>query len=95
MDLLNHKKRGQWMSQPTGMDISADGKRAAVITYRSLYLYSREDGESWADAFQRTPLEFLGPKGLHDEAVTFGHDPLDVYVSSEGVPAPLYKLTLP
>jgi hypothetical protein len=94
-DLLNSKKRGQWISQPTGMDISSDGRHAAVITYRSLYLFERAEDESWAEAFLKTPLEYVGPPGLHDEAVTFGFDALDVYVSTERRPTPIYKLVLP
>jgi len=94
-DLLSSKKRGAWVSQPTGMDISSDGKRAAVITYRSLYLFERAEDESWAEAFLKTPLEYIGPPGLHDEAVTFEFDSLDVYVSTERRPTPVYKLALP
>ncbi len=94
-DILTSKKRGQWISQPTGMDISSDGRRAAVITYRSLYLFERAEGESWAEAFLKEPLEIIGPPGLHDEAVTFGFETLDVFVSTERRPTPVYKLLLP
>jgi hypothetical protein len=94
-DLFSSKKRGQWISNPTGMDISSDGRRAAVITYRSLYLFERAEGESWAEAFQKEPLEYVGPPGLHDEAVTFGFGTSDVYVSTERRPTPVYKLELP
>jgi hypothetical protein len=94
-DLLTSGKRAFWLSQPTGFDISPDGKRAAVITYRSLYLYSREDGETWVEAFQKEPLEIIGPPGLHDEAVTFSRDGRSVFVSTERLPTPLYKLQLP
>jgi hypothetical protein len=93
-DILSSKKRGPYISQPTGMDISSDGRRAAVITYRSLYLFEREEDESWAEAFQKAPLEYVGPPGLHDEAVTFEFDGLDVYVSTERRPTPVYKLEL-
>jgi hypothetical protein len=93
-DLLSHKKRGQWISQPTGMDISADGRRAAVITYRSLYLFERAEHETWAEALQKAPLEFIGPPRLHDEAVTFGPEQRSVYVSTEQRPTPLYRLEL-
>ncbi len=94
-DLLKNKKRGQWLSQPTGMDISSDGRLAAVITYRSLYLYERAEGESWAEAFLKSPIEYVGPPGLHDEAVSFGLDALHVYVSTERRPTPVYELELP
>ncbi|MFC1796135.1 hypothetical protein ACFL1V_03460 [Pseudomonadota bacterium] len=94
-DLLTAGKRGVWISQPTGMDISADGTRAAVITYRSLYLWSREDGETWAEAFQNKPFEIEGPPGLHDEAVAFSHDGNTVFVTTERLPTPLYRLSWP
>lgn len=93
-DLLRSPKRGAWVSQPTGMDISPDGRTAAVITYRSLYLFRRAEGESWADAFQHEPQEIGGPPGLHDEAVAFAPDGKSIYVTTEGRPAPLYRLDL-
>jgi hypothetical protein len=95
MDLLT-SKRGQWVSQPTALDISPDGRTAAVLTYRSLYLYTREDGQNWAEAFQSNePREYLGPPGTHDEAVSFSLDGRSVYVTTERRPAPVYRLDLP
>ena len=93
-DILKNPKRGMWVSQPTGMDISDDGRKAAVITYRSLYVFERQDNESWVEAFQREPVEYLGPPGLHHEAVSFGHDRQSIYVTTERRPAPLYRLDL-
>lgn len=94
-DILRSLKRGQWVSQPTGMDISADGRLAAVLTYRSLYLFRRDDAESWPEALQRAPREIIGPPGLHDEGVAFTPDGQSVIVVSEGRPAPLFRLDLP
>jgi hypothetical protein len=93
-DLLM-SKRGRWVSQPTGLDISPDGRIAAVLTYRSLYLYTREEGETWAEAFRGEPQEFIGPPGTHDEAVAFSPDGRSVYVTTERRPAPVYRLDLP
>ena len=93
-DLLA-SKRGAWVSQPTALDISPDGRTAAVLTYRSLYLYTREEGESWEEAFQRPPQEYLGPPGTYDEAVAFSLDGRAVYVTTERRPAPVYRLDLP
>jgi len=92
-DLLK-SKRGRWVSQPTGLDISPDGRTAAVLTYRSLYLYTREAEESWAEAFRRAPRERVGPPGSHDEAVAFSLDGRSVYVTTERRPAPVYRLEL-
>ena len=94
-DILKNPGRGLWVSQPTGMDISPDGRRAAVITYRSLYLFERTENERWPEAFQRAPLEIVGPPGAHDEAVGFSLDGRSVYVASEGVHSTLYRLDLP
>lgn len=94
-DLLSSMKRGMWVSQPTGMDISPDGRTAAVLTYRSLYLFRREGEESWAEAFQKPPEEIIGPPGTHDEAVAFSSDGKHVFVTTERRPAPLYRLDLP
>ena len=94
-DLLRTPRRGMWVSTPTGMDISADGRLAAVLTYRSLYVFKRASDESWAEAFQREPTEYIGPPGVHDEAVTFSHDQKSIYVTTERRPAPLYRLDLP
>ena len=94
-DLLKHRSRGLFVSQPTGMDISRDGSKAAVITYRSLYLFRREGAESWPDAFLRQPVEYEGPPGTHEEAVGFSLDGHSVIVTTEGRPAPVYRLDLP
>jgi hypothetical protein len=94
-DILKNPGRGLWVSQPTGMDISPDGRRAAVITYRSLYLFERAEHERWPEAFQRAPLEIVGPPGTQDEAVGFSLDGRSVYVASEGAHSQLYRLDLP
>jgi hypothetical protein len=93
-DLLKEPRRGAWVSQPTGMDISGDGQFAAVITYRSLYLYRRAQGESWPQALQKQPLEIHGPPGRQEEAVAFSHDQSSVVVTGENLPATIYRLDL-
>jgi len=94
-EMLRGGKKALWLSQPTGMDISADGALAAVLTYRSLNLYTREATETWAEAFQRAPREILGPPGIYDEAVSFDANEDAVYVTTEKIPTPLYRLKLP
>jgi hypothetical protein len=94
-NILAHKKRGQWFSQPTGMDISPDGSLAAVITYRSLYIYQRQPGETWPAAFTNKPVEFLGPQGTHQEAVSFEVNGKSVIVTGERRPAFLFRLAVP
>jgi hypothetical protein len=94
-DILRNPGRGLWVSQPTGMDISPDGRRAAVITYRSLYLFERAAGEGWAAALSRPPQEIVGPPGTQDEGVAFSADGRSVLVTAEGSPTPVWRLDLP
>lgn len=88
-------KFGAWISQPTGMDINADGSLAAVITYRSLYLFRRDPAQSWAQAFTETPREFLGPASHGEEAIAFSDGMDALYITTEGRPAPIYRVDLP
>lgn len=80
-----------WISQPTGLDISADGSEAVVITYRSLYRYQRREGEDWLTALQRKPAEVVGPPGPQNEAVAYSVDGKSIYVISEKQPTPVYR----
>jgi hypothetical protein len=92
---LRSGKKALWLSQPTGMDISEDGLLASVITYRSLYLFIREPDETWVQAFQKKPLEFVGPPGVYDEAVAIDPGSTTLHVTTERVPTPLYKMSIP
>lgn len=93
-DMLLSPQEWARVSQPTGMDISADGLLAAVITYRSLYLFKRDKGQSWSQAFLESPLEIPGPPGFHEEAVGISPDGQSLVVTTEGRSAPLYRLEL-
>lgn len=94
MDVFKDPGRGPWISQPTGMDISADGKLLAIITYRSLYLFHRAAQETWPQALFRKPVEIVGPPGYHDEAVGFSRDQTRLLVTGENLPAAIYQLDL-
>ena len=82
---------GRWVAQPTGLDISEEPAWAAVITYRGLYLYRRENGESWLTALQRAPLEFRAPGVMKLESVALIPGTMDVMALPEGQPAPLIR----
>ena len=83
--------RSDWISQPTGFDISADGTEAVVITYRSLYRYRRHEDENWLSALQRKPVEVIGPPAVQNEAVAYSVDGKAIYVTTEKLPAPVFK----
>jgi hypothetical protein len=95
--LADRRKFGQrtaWISQPTGMDISANGQRAAVITYRSLYLFDLASAENWVQGLQSKATEISGPPAEQAEAVGFATDQKELYVVSEGRNAPVYTFRL-
>jgi hypothetical protein len=71
-------------SQPTGMNISADNKLAAVITYYGVFLFPREAGEDWQQAFARKP-RILQPHLLAQaEAIAFTPHSGNIVAVSEG-----------
>ncbi len=84
--------RTDWISQPTGFDISADGFEAVVITYRSLYRYRRQPGEDWLTAMQRKPEEVVGPPAVQNEAIAYSVDGKSIYVTTEKRPAPMHRV---
>ena len=83
--------RTDFISQPTGLDISADGSEAVVITYRSLYRFRRDDGESWLSALQKEPQEVVGPPAPQNEAIAYSVDGTEIYVTTEKQPAPVFQ----
>jgi hypothetical protein len=77
------------------MDIAPDGSQAIVITYNAGYLFARRGGESWQKAFARTPTRLRMPRMRAMEAVAFAPDGQTIYASSEGWPAPIYRIDPP
>ena len=76
-------------NQPTGMDISEDGKMAVIVTYHGTFLFPRKPDEEWSDAFARKP-ESLGPHALlQAEAVTFTKDAKRIFAVSEKANSPI------
>jgi len=83
--------RTDFISQPTGFDISADGTEAVIITYRSLYRYRRGPAETWFEAFQKQPEEVVGPPAVQNEAISYSVDGKAIYVTTEKLPSPVFR----
>ena len=81
-----------FISQPTGFDISPDGTQAVVITYRSLYRFRRGPGEDWLTVLQRKPDEVVGPPSIQNEAISFSADGKAIYVTTEKRPAGIFRV---
>ncbi len=85
---------GRFRAQPTGLSISPDAHRAALLTYGDVLLFQRKTGESWADALCRAPV-LLTPHGLPQaEAIGFSRDGRYLYVTGERKDALLLRYKL-
>lgn len=83
-----------WHWQPTGMDISADGRSAVVLTYRAIYRFHRDAGEDWLAALQTADARWpLGDKP-GAEAVSFDASGDSVFVTIEQRNAPIYRFNI-
>ena len=95
------QKYGLVYSHPTGMDLSSDGRRAVVLTYKHAYLFSRGREETWATAFSGKPIQvpLPHPRDHVDfrqrEAICFTLDGNALMVTSEGKNAGMYRLNSP
>lgn len=94
-DLVRNPVYGRYRSQITAADISADGRRFAVLNYRTAYVYDRVAGEDWASALARTPLELTLPWLPQAEALALDLDGRSAWISSEKLPAPLLQVPIP
>jgi hypothetical protein len=94
-DLQRNPVYGRYRSQVTALDLSPDGRQLAVLNYLQAYVYRRKEGESWAAAIQRAPRDVAFPWLAQAEAVAFDLDGRSLWVSTERLPAPLLRLTVP
>lgn len=90
---LPGNRHGRYAFQNTAMDISSDGRQAAVLTYGATWLFTRHSDETWSQAFARDPMLVATPFLTQAEALAFSPDGRTLYVTSEGIPAPMLRLT--
>ncbi|MDX1500112.1 MAG: hypothetical protein R3176_09455 [Woeseiaceae bacterium] len=83
-----------WHWQPTGMSIAADNRRAMILTYGGVYIYSRAEAENWAYALRRPPLGLSLGRLSGAESVALGADGASAFVTTEGRRAPLLRIDL-
>lgn len=84
-------------AQPTGLDLSADGTMAAVVTYIGVFVFPRTGQETWAAAFARKPVILPRHGLMQAESIAFSRDGKSLWVVSEGARSPLvgYQLQEP
>jgi len=88
-DLLADPNFGKFSNQPTAMDISADGQRWMITTYKAGLIYTREPGQDVAQMFSQQPKRITLPKLPQLEAGALSPDGRMGYFISERQPAEL------
>ncbi len=84
-------ERVNWV---TGMDFDPALRRLALTTLTQAHIYQRSDGESWAQALQRSPRTLNLPTEAQTEAITWRADGHALLLTSEGSPTPATWVTL-
>jgi hypothetical protein len=87
-------KTDDYFWQPTSMDISGDGRRAAILTYGGVYLYERLSNQPWLDTLQRQPVVVSKTRNREAESVAFNATGDAVYITLEQRNSPLFRLSL-
>ncbi len=93
-DRVRYPRFGKLFSQPTAMDIRHDNRLAVVMTYKDAYLFSRLNGERWADAFSRIPQTVAIPHLRQKESACLTPDGRKLYITTEKRPTPLLVVDL-
>ncbi len=79
----------------TDMDISADDRVAVVRTPLQAFLFDRIDKQSWRDVFSKSPSAItIVPFQLQGESICFSLDRKSLWLTSEGVGQPVWKIPL-
>ena len=92
-DVIAAPKTKSWFWQPTALDIHGD--TAIVLTYRALYWFDRQRGESWFDALNRRPIRQSLGRIPNAESAVIGADRSAAYVTVERKKPPLYRAPVP
>ena len=92
LELRLFPRYGKYRAQITAMDISPDGKRAAVLTYGEAYVAEVSEDGDWLRALN----EALYPAGMpslpQPETITIDNDGV-IWITTEQRDAPLLRLT--
>lgn len=83
-----------WFWQPVGMDISEDNLAAVILTYRAVYVYERQQDQSWLDALNTKPRRVSLGNFKNAEAVAFGDRRRSIFVTGENKNARVLHIDL-
>jgi hypothetical protein len=88
---LNAPESGGFFSAVTGGAVSPDGHTVVLRTYLDAYVYD-VPGEDLVAALQAAPRRIDLPAQAQGESVAFSRDGRSLFLSSEGVDAPILQL---
>ncbi len=71
------------IKKATSLDISKDGTMAAVLIYGYVYLFQKDINQQWIDAFQQKPQVIKYKRLYQPEAICFGKNNHELFISSE------------
>lgn len=74
-DLGHREGGGLDPGAATGLDLDPAGRAMAVLTYGGAHVWTRPEGQPWADAVGAAPTRIPAPAGAEQlEAIAFSHD---------------------
>ena len=85
--------RYPWLDAVTGGAVSSDGTRIALRTITGVFLWDIESGASLAETVLTPPMITRPPVFGQSEAIAFGEDPDEIWMTAEGSPASLMHMT--
>ncbi|WP_420428132.1 hypothetical protein [Algiphilus sp.] len=88
-------RRALGFNLPTGLDITPDGQRMAVLSYGAVFVYDRAPGERWEEALRRYPGRRVLPMMEQAESIILSSDGSLAVVASEGRQGQMVHITLP
>ncbi len=94
LDHLENPVQGRYFGQPTAMDLSPDGRSLLVLTYKNALRWQRHERQPWIEALASAPEVIALPFLRQAEALAVAADGQSMFVSSEGVGAPLLQVPL-
>lgn len=84
-----------YASQPTAMDISADNRFIAVLTYDSAFVFETNGRTDWHTILTSSPTRYELPSSLKQaESLAFSPDGNHIYVTTEKLPAPIIQIEI-
>jgi hypothetical protein len=90
-DIFTDPIFGKFSQQPTAMDISPDSKAIVVLTYKYGWLFYKKGEEGMDQVFSRKPAKLNLPDLEQAESACFGADGRSIFITSEIIPAPIYR----